>query len=371
MSQIGNIFNFGEISPDDAQLGQALSFVQRFNSPWMPLSWAGRGLTALGENSWLPAIGFLTLILGLSLGVSWLSLVMAERWFYSGWAGMQIVSTKKKPSRRRSPSRTKRTSFLFSWISSNIRAIIRKDMLVLRRDLRNLSQLVTPLIFGVIYAIMLLRNSGEVPAGQSQAPTWFMQTLNIALVYSSVGIAIFVGWMLLARLATMSFSQEHHSYWILKSAPINVRQMLTAKFLVAYLPTLFLGWAFLTVIILLQKAPLGIWVYGLFVVAFCNAGLAGLNLAFGVTGARFDWKDPRRMATTSTGCLSSLVSMIYLAINLILFFGPPIIFAAVGQPQIVGQVLGGQFGAIMSIICALLPLWMVRKRVPHLGEDTN
>jgi ABC-2 type transport system permease protein len=368
MSQIGNIFNFGEISPGDAQIQQTLSNVERFNTPWMPLTWGGRGLVSLGEGDWLPAAGFLFLTIAVSLGIFWLSLVTAERWFYSGWAGMQVISTKKKTRRKRSARRSTRKNFLISWISPNIRAIIRKDFLVLRRDLRNLSQLVTPLIFGVIYSFLLLRNGGEVSQGQGQAPTLFYQAFEIALIYSSVGIAIFVGWMLLARLATMSFSQEHQSYWILKSAPVSPRQLVTAKFLVSYIPTILLGVIFLTVITLLQRAYPSIWFYGLFVVLTCNAGLAGINIAFGIAGARFDWKDPRKMASSATGCFSSLASMAYIFINLVLFFAPPILFAAVGAPEIYGQFLGGMFGGLVSFICLAVPPWMVRNRIPLLAE---
>ena len=176
--------------------------------------------------------------------------------------------------------------------------------------------------------------------GQVQAPSCSIQAIKIALVYSSVGIAIFVGWMLLARLATMSFSQEHQSYWILKSAPVSPRQLVSAKFLVAYLPTILLGFIFLTVIILLQGVSLDIWFYGLFVITLSNAGLGGINIAFGVAGARFDWKDPRKMTNAATGCSSSLVSMIYMIINLSLFFAPPILFAAIGYPSSYGHHLG-------------------------------
>jgi hypothetical protein len=174
--------------------------------------------------------------------------------------------------------------------------------------------------------------------------------------------------MLLARLATMSFSQEHHSYWILKSAPVSSRQLVAGKFLVAYLPTIILGLIFLTVIILLQGVHLGIWVYGLFVILTSNAGLAGINIAFGIAGARFDWKDPRRMASSATGCLSSLISTIFILINLSLYFAPPILFAAVGAPENYGQFLGGMFGGLMSFICLVVPPWMVRKRIPLLAE---
>ena len=368
MSQTGNIINMGHFSPGDAQIGQAMNLVERANAPWMPLSWAGRGLIALGEGNWLPALGLLALTLGLSLGIFWFSLLTAERWFYIGWAGMQVVATKKK-TRRMNANRQKRSSQLLNWIPGNVRAIVWKDLSLLRRNLRNLSQLVTPLIFGVIYSFMLLRNGGEVPPGQGQAPSLFIQATKIALVYSSVGIAIFVGWMLLARLAMMSFSQEHQSYWIIKSAPVSMPRLLTAKFLVAYLPTLALGILFLTAISILQKVPTHIWVYGLFVIAFSDAGLTGVSLAFGVAGARFDWKDPRKMNNASAGCLLSVVSMIYIVINLGLFFAPPILFAAIGSSQTYGQFLGGMLGGMMSLICVFVPLWMVRKRVPFLAEN--
>ena len=104
MSQIGNIINFGEFTPGDEQLQQTLSTVERINSPWMPLTWGGRGLVALGEGDWLLAVGLLALTLGVCLGIFWLSLVTAERLFYAGWAGMQVVATKKKTKRRRSLS---------------------------------------------------------------------------------------------------------------------------------------------------------------------------------------------------------------------------------------------------------------------------
>ena len=370
MSQAGNIINMGDFSPGDAQIGQALNLVEKANSPWVPFSWAGRGLISLGQGDWLSALGLLTLTLSISLGIFWIALLTAERWFYTGWAGMQVVATKRKKSRRRTADPSRKSMEIFRWIPLDVRAIIRKDFLLLRRDLRNLSQLVTPLIFGVIYSFMLLRNGNDTAAqGLGQAPSLVTQAVKTALVYSSVGISIFVGWMLLARLAMMAFSQEHQSYWIIKSAPVSVRRLLMAKFLVAYLPTVTLGILFLSVIVLLQGAARNIWTYGLFVVALSNSGLTGISLAFGVAGARFDWKDPRKMNSGPAGCLLSIVSMLYIVLNLGLFFAPPILFAAVGSFEAYGQFLGGMFGGIMSLICALMPPWMVRNRVPLLAES--
>jgi hypothetical protein len=225
-------------------------------------------------------------------------------------------------------------------VPAPVRAIVVKDFLVVRRDLRNLSQLITPLILGVVYGAMLLRDGGP-PAGRGEAPEWFMQVLGNAMVYGNVGISLFVGWSLLSRLA---------------------------KFLVAYLPSLVLGWGFLLAISLLQRAGVSTILYSLAVVALTVAGTTGLNLAFGVAGANLEWSDPRHMLRGASGCLGALVTMAYLVFSLILFFGPLVLAGILAWPVIVGQVAGLLAGGVTSLACAIAPLWIVAGRVARLGE---
>jgi len=225
------------------------------------------------------------------------------------------------------------------------------------------------LIIGIIYAFMFLRN-GELNsiAGSSELPFWATKALQNANLYFNVGLALFVGWLLLGRLAGMGFSQEGKSYWLVKTAPVSVLHLISAKFLVAYLPTLGLSWAFLLVISLVERARLSTLVFTMPVVALCIAGNAGINLSFGITGAKFDWEDPRRMQTGGSGCLASLLSIIYLPIDLVLFFGPPILLAVLGLPEVAGQAIGVVLGGVFSLIFTVGPPWLVRKRVSVLGE---
>jgi hypothetical protein len=123
------------------------------------------------------------------------------------------------------------------------------------------------------------------------------------------------------------------------------------------------------VIWLLQRSSASVFLYSLPVIALCIAGNAGLNLAFGISGANMNWEDPRQMQRTASGCLSALVTMIYLPTSLILFFGPPILLAALGLPEIIGQAIGLLFGGGLSLACAVVPLLLVHKRVPRLGES--
>jgi ABC-2 type transport system permease protein len=369
-SQSGQFVNYDTVSGEQAM--QAFLLLERINTPWSPLAWVGRSLTAIGENQWLIGLGLLTVTLALTAGIFGFSLVFAERLYYSGWARVQVSTRPKRPTRatRRVEARpTGLATLVDRAVPTAVRGILVKDFMVLRRDLRNMSQLITPLILGVVYAFMLLRSGGEPPAGRGEAPAVFMEVLGNLMVYANVGIALFVSWSLVSRLAGMGFSQEGKSYWIIKSSPVSPVELVGAKFLVAYLPTLILGWGFLVIISLVQRTNFGTLIFSLAVVALTSAGTAGLNLAFGVLGANFAWDDPRKISMGSIGCLGALLSFLFLFITLGLFFGPALLVGALGGAQVIGQFIGLLLGGAFCIAVAVIPLWLVRKRVAVLAEE--
>lgn len=364
-----------DIAVTGEQATQAFGMLNRVNTPWSPLAWAGRGLTAIGEARWAQGALLVLITVGLTSAIFALSLATAERLYYSGWASVQVSGRKKRNHRAVRVSRASRpvlglwASFFDRLLPAPVRGIIVKDFRVLRRDLRNMSQLVTPLIFGILYGFLLLRRGGALPAGRGEAPEVFMQALSSLMIYANVGISIFVGWSLLSRLGLMAFSQEGKQYWILKIAPISANRLLVAKFLVAFLPTLALGLAFLIVISLLQQASLGTLLFSLLVLILTLAGLAALSLAFGVLGANFDWEDPRRISQGKVGCFSVIASVGFLGISLLLFFGPPLVVDLLGGSPSLGQLLGIILGGAFSLGAGFIPLGLVRSRIPHLNEE--
>jgi ABC-2 type transport system permease protein len=370
-SQMGNLANaYG----DNANItGQQVSGVMMAAStPWLPLNWAGRGLVAVGEGRWLEGLGLVVLTLGITAAVFWVSLNTAERWYYTGWAGMQVVTGKKKTVRTPRPIQAETSSasmgFLSRFLSAPVLGIVQKDFVTLWRDLRNLSQLITPLIMGVIYSFILFRNAGEVPVGRGEAPNWFMDSMRLMLAYGNVGMSLFVGWTLLSRLAGMGFSQEGKSYWLLKVAPVRSSQLLAAKFLVAYLPTVGLGSIFLVGISLIQGLSAVDFLYGLVAMLLCQAGMAGILLAFGAAGANFTWDDPRKINAGGMGCLGQIITMLFLPVSFFLFIAPLGLVGFLDLPLVYGYLLGLLVGGSVSLACVLGPLWLVRKRVERLGE---
>lgn len=362
-SQSGQFARMSDFS--GAQVQQAAILASRFDAPWSPFAWAGRGLVAIGQGDWLPGAGMVLATLALC-GVAFVAaLITAERLYYSGWASVSVAPTR----RRRAVAKARaaaggRPRFE---LRSPLWAIVGKDFAVLRRDLRNLSQMVTPIVMGVIYAVLLVQGRGEPPAGRGEAPEWFMQGFRDLLVFGDIGISLFVGWMVSTRLATMSFSQEGRSWWVIKTAPIAPGRLLAAKFIVAYLPVAALGAAFMLVLSVARSVSVGDGLFGLLVVALCYAAITGIGLAFGVVGVNFDWRDAR-MARGTVGCLSPLVNFAALGLCLVLFVAPVFAAGMIGLPPAAGKLLGLILGAAASAAFAVVPLILVKDRVPRMGE---
>jgi ABC-2 type transport system permease protein len=369
-SQSGQFARFGDMNSQ--QTAETLESLTRFTTPASPLAWPGLGLVRIGEGRWLEGLGFSGLALAISVFVFALALTTAERLYYSGWASMQGVRRKKKPIRSTSARKEVPTFLRMDWVGKlvpqSIRALIRKDFIVLRRDIRNMSNLITPLIFGTVYAVMLLRPDSNGGAESVDGPEWVQSLARNAGVYTNIGLSMFVGWMLLARLAGAGISQEGKSYWVLKTAPISSRQLLSAKFLVAFLPTIMLELIFMIVLSLLQKLTAAEAMFNLLVIVLCTAGNTGINLGFGVYGARLDWEDPRQMMQGGSGCLAGLAQLVYLPICLGLFFGPAFLIGMFGGAPLIGSLVGLVLGGALSIACATIPLLLVRERLLRLGE---
>lgn len=377
-SQIGSLSHLYHPARDIAgnQVDALFNGLIQLNTPWLPLNWAGQGLVELGQGHWLSGVSLFGLTLGLCGAVFWFTLTIAERWYYTGWASMQVVVRRRRSGVALRPSSTRRSSLALGFrrlLPAPVRGILSKDFLVLRRDLRNLSQLVTPLIFGIIYSLVYLQAGGSsfsnlIGDTATGAPVWLISSFRSLLAYGNIGLALLVGWTLLGRLAGMSFSAEGRNYWILKASPVRNSQLLIAKFLVAYLPALTLGGFFLIGLSILQGLPLAGFLYSLLVVLLCLAGLNGIMLAFGVAGANFTWEDPRRMNAGIKGCLGSIIAVAAVLITFGLFIGPLWIVAAMNLPMAYGYLVGGLLGGAVSAFCTVFPLWLVRGKVAHLGE---
>ncbi len=144
--------------------------------------------------------------------------------------------------------------------------------------------------------------------------------------------------------------------------------LLTAKFIVAYLPSFGLGLVFLLAIALAQKMVFAAFLYSFLAMGMCLAGMNGILLGFGTIGANFNWNDPRKMNAGKLGCLGQIITAVFLPITFGLFIGPLWLVSFFHWPIFYGYLVGGIMGVAVNVVGTILPSWLVRKRVERLGE---
>jgi ABC-2 type transport system permease protein len=342
--------------------------IERFNSSWSPIAWAGRGLIDVGKSNWTSAIGLLSAALVLSGIVFCAALATCEQLYYTGWARLQNGSKiKSKPRISAAPGRTKTHPFA-RLIPAPAYAIMSKDLRMCTRDLSNLSGLLFPLILGVLYAIGLFQSKWQMPAGKGHAPAGFIQAGNTLFQYGDMALALFLGWTLISNLAGLAFTREGKNYWILKAAPISTRQMLAGKFLTAYVPTTAICSLYVLTLEILKRVDLLSIAVSLISVWLMVAGLCGIYLTFGITGAKFDWENPAQR-NRSLGCFSMLVGMVFVLICFVLFIAPALLAQAFKLPLILGRIAGLMLGGAGNILAVVVPLAMVEKKILTLDES--
>ncbi len=356
------------VEVEEEQFNAALSDVSRAAPAWSPLTWVGDGLVHIGQGNWLPGLGLLVLALGLTCGVFYLALVTAERLYYTGWSSLQNNRRKKAHGvNGAKASQVSQPNLITRLLPAPVRAMIVKDLLLYRRDLRNASQLVTPLILGIVYAVSFLRNNNQIPMGQGEAPAIFAQIMENFFLYGDVAITLFLGWMLVTNLAGLSFSQEGKSYWMVKSAPLKPGTLITAKFIVGYVPPFVVCSLYLLVVQILKGTPWYSMLLSQALLALVLVGMTGIYLYFGINGAKFDWDNPQQINST-IGCLGNIVGMLFLPVVFGLYAGPTLLAAILELPVFLGQLAGLILGGAASLAAGLIPLRLSHGKVERLNE---
>jgi ABC-2 type transport system permease protein len=377
------------------QLQQALTFrdlldlLNRVRAPWSPAEWLTRAVAHAGREEWGPAATWFLLIIGLAAVGFALLYWASDRLYYEGWLHMQSTDRRHEPGGSRMPwSRVDRAetlsrpSALLAWLPAPTVAVMRKDLRVIPRDLTNMAQVLSPLAIGIFFVLQQLLYPVRVGGADRLQP--FTTPLLSML---SAAVATGVSAMIMARFGLTAFSSEGRSYWVLKGSPVSAPQLLSAKFLVGYLPFLALGFG---LIVLLNGARAasdaslvgGPWLqgmlsqlrpdmiaYGCLVLAVLGTGILSITLALGTARPNLTWDTPHEMLTPDVGCLSLVLYGSYIGIAGIALGLPA---AVSGFPILAGETwlwaLGGFVGLGVTAVVVAGSFWLASAELAAVGE---
>jgi ABC-2 type transport system permease protein len=304
-----------------------LDYLLRFDNPLLPSAWAGRALAAAGEGNWAQLGLYGGLFAVLSIGCFALCIALAERLYYAGWSNM---STQGGRVRRRPTKDKERTALssepdslvirLSSFVlSRQSAAVLYKDLRVFPRDLRNVQQLIFPLVVAAIWTFRLI-TSGS-PFGAGEGPDVLKSFSQLA----SAGISFYICLVLSSAMGGAGISREGRGFWLLKVAPISARRILLGKLALAYLPYPTIGLLFVVFLSILQHSTPAEFARALAVVLLGGLGATSITLGMGAAFPKLSWENPRQQNSIQAGCLSPLLYLLYLGLALGALIGLPLL----------------------------------------------
>ena len=342
-----------EMDPETA--GRLVRWLSRLNLPFLPQAWPAQSLLALGQGRTVEGLAALAAFSVLSVGLFFLSLLLAERLYYSGWANLHAAPA----GRRRRPKREGQPAVDLAFLPRPVQGLLLKDLRLFFRDPQGWSEMLMPVAVYALFIVQGLR--------QNDALGTYAQFALLAMG----AFVFFLANSMVSRLGLGGIGSEAKQVWLIKIAPVAPRRILWAKFIAAYLPYLLLGGLMLLGLTLAHQAAgtffLGTWL----LVALLGVGSIGTAVGLGAAFPRFDVQRRRQHISPGAGCLYFPLIIVYALFVTGLLLGPPLIdglLKQLGAPAVtkVLWVIGPTGAVVLTAVALFLPLHIGAERLGNL-----
>ena len=273
-------------------------------SPLLPSFWATETLSPLlrrikGESLFYLLMLWSTAGAGMVIG-EW----VCGRIYAAGWSRSQ--EGKKSPISR---SRLADAFFGFTVLPfrGKMRAIILKDVKLFFRDASQWSQLflIFALVVVYIYSFKLL------PLERAAMPSFFLQNL---ISFLNLGMVGFVTASVAIRFVFPAVSLEGASFWIIRSAPLSLRDFLWAKFWSSLMPLMVLSEILIVLSnTLLRVTPFMMWL-GIITVFLMTFGITALGIGLGAVFPRFKHENVAQIPTGFGGIVYMMLTILFIGV---------------------------------------------------------
>ena len=285
-------------------------------SPLIPSQWATNAISPFLFGHPEDLQFFILLLWSTGLAFVVIGEWIFERIYYDAWSKAQEAKSAKL-------SRSKIVNHLLEALlkpfSSQIRAIILKDLRTFLRDTNQWPQLFLICALIIIY----IYNFSVLPLEKSPMPTFYLQNL---ISFINLGLAAFVISALAVRFTFPSISLEGKSFWILKSSPVELRRLLWSKFWVNFFCLLIPAEILIiTTDILMNATHFMIWLSAI-TIGCMTFGITSLGIGLGTYFPRFKVENVSQIATGFGGMMFMIVAVSFIGLVVILEARPVYLF---------------------------------------------
>lgn len=337
-------------------LVEFISVLRTPTSPWIPSEWAAQGIM-----SWLrddPEI-LPFYLLWSSAAVAVVFGAVLHRWLYtrgfsksqeSGERWVRQGAFGKLVARALTPWGVMR------------RELLLKEMRLFFRDTTQWSQLILLTVLVVVYVfnIKFLPLHGE-------GVTFFLANV---IPFVNLILAGFVLASIAARFIFPGISLEGRTLWLLRSSPLEMRQLLWSKFWVGTLPLLVLALILVFATDVLLEVSGFMMAVSVFTITMLTFAIAGLALGFGALFPKFNTENAAQIPTSFGGLVLMMASIALIALVIVAEARPVYLYAGAQflhtVPSVSGLWIGFGGAAALCLAATFIPIRIAITRMQQL-----
>ncbi|GHG14707.1 hypothetical protein CBQ26_16320 [Deinococcus indicus] len=272
-------------------------------SPLLPPSWAAQGIWQAAQGQLAaPLLPLLLLTVTLLLGAT----LLAAKAYQDGWARALDSSTPKLDPR---PRRAGFSERLLNRLGPG-GALAAKDLRVTLRDPTQWSQLLVVVALAGVYLVSV--RAVPIPVPQFRGILGYIQLAFQGFIIA--GIAV--------RLAFPAVSTEARGYWLLRTAPIQPRQIVLSKFLGVLPVTLTVGLVMGVASALSMSLGPTLLLLSVLVSLSNALVITALGVGLGAAAPKFDADNPAEIGVSPGGLAFMGLSLAYSVLCLLLLARP-------------------------------------------------
>ena len=274
---------------------------------YLPNNWVADFLFFMARGEVHLAVLAAAQLLTVTLAVFLILLFVANRFYYRSW-----LATFEFQARANTVERGKRIKlFDFrkeSLLSPQMESLLKKEYFQFFREASQWIHLVLMVVLVAVFALSVRNLNLTLRVTE-------VQTITYLILYAFGG---FLTCSLCLRFVFPAISLEGQAFWSQLSAPLDIRKVYFAKFVLGFLTVLFLGMlvAIFTnepFLRITERRPLLLYL-GIFSAFWVSVTMVALNLGLGGYFANYQEKNPIRVASSQGATLTFLVSLVYLIV---------------------------------------------------------
>lgn len=328
-----------------------LQMLRAPSSPWLPSEWVQRAI--LGWLRFEPDAAAYWL-----LWVSATVLVIAGALLH-GRLYQYALTRSRQSSRRKAAASGNDFAGLFARFPVTRRELVMKELRVFARDTTQWSQLVLLVVLVVVYIF----NVQFLPV-RGERESFFLANM---IPFLNLVLAGFVLASIAARFLFPALSLEGRTWWLLKSSPLSMRDLLWTKFWVGATPLVILALGIVLITDVMLRVSNFMTVVSIGTITLLTFGLAGLAVGLGTLFPQFNTSNAAQISTSFGGMVYMMLAVSLIGAVVVLEARPVYGYlnaAAFGIPvESSGMVFGFGLAAALCVSATFAPLALAARRL--------